>query len=1023
MNRFRKWLYKPKRTDSQLLAQFYYADEELNQVATELDSLDGRKDPQRCTLLVNQFRSCQDNVLNIINQIMDECIPDDRANRDFCVKFPEEIRHDNLAGQLWFGAECLAAGSIIMNREIESMAMRPLAKDLTRSLEEVRNITRDQALRDLNFYTDRMKDALRHFDSLFAEFELSYVSAMVPVKSPKEYYVQQEVIVLFCETVERALKLGYLTQDMIDDYEPALMFTIPRLAIVCGLVVYSEGPLNLDRKSEDMSELFRPFRTLLKKIRDLLQTLTEEELLMLERSLCISQDGDMPPVPGLATSTVPTPAPVPEHRASGSPTSDSPTKDHEGEQEQLALFVSPSQGEELKEVEKTWEEVETERGEEEEVEEEGLLCEEAEEAELACSMQYDEEELEQLNMMVHRVGDEMSTLLSPPSQGNSPAHLPPRGEAGGSSEASSTEASPRRLLGRRGRTGIYVEEEDRVFFMEDLDPAGDGIAGIAKQACSHLGSLSKTSESACPVQHTPGSLSDSARNGWPSEAEEQCPQPCGQNPPCPDAKRLPCTTAPGSEPLPYTNGWEVGLEGTTSETAEVIAHRMGGMKLSATVIFNPRSPSLTELAVDKLLLPRPTSSETEPCGPLVATHCLLNSCVCCGSCEDSQDDAVTTESTGLGLGLALGLDKHCKAPPPSAIIQSSTCHLALPGQEVHSKGEPSKLTALSSRCSSEPLLEEEGTQLCEKCLGVAPGPAHHSHDSSSSGEGETPVCQHQFETGRRQHANGGQERDKERNSDKTGNKDLERDTRDDGRKSSSFQNSPLSSVSSSDCESVSVTTCSLSSSAYTPSPVSSLTTSSGGMSEDLDHQEIQRALQAAKIAARNKIRSRFHSSSDLIHRLFVCISGVADQLQTNYASDLRSILKTLFEVMATKSEQGDNDKQKKAPGLRSAVLEDCALCQETISSSELAAKAREGQFEDPPDWVPDEACSSCIACKAPFTVIRRKHHCRSCGKIFCSRCSSHSAPLPRYGQVKPVRVCTHCYMFHVTPFYSDKTSI
>lgn len=115
---------------------------------------------------------------------------------------------------------------------------------------------------------------------------------------------------------------------------------------------------------------------------------------------------------------------------------------------------------------------------------------------------------------------------------------------------------------------------------------------------------------------------------------------------------------------------------------------------------------------------------------------------------------------------------------------------------------------------------------------------------------------------------------------------------------------------------------------------------------------------------------------------------------------------------------------------------------------------------DPPDWVPDEACNSCIACKAPFTVIRRKHHCRSCGKvcltnesnesvikltdhrlpifivnvvadnvyallfqIFCSRCSSHSAPLPRYGQMKPVRVCTHCYMFHVTPFYTDKAGI
>lgn len=36
----------------------------------------------------------------------------------------------------------------------------------------------------------------------------SYVSAMVPVKSPKEYYVQQEVIVLFCETVERYVYRG-----------------------------------------------------------------------------------------------------------------------------------------------------------------------------------------------------------------------------------------------------------------------------------------------------------------------------------------------------------------------------------------------------------------------------------------------------------------------------------------------------------------------------------------------------------------------------------------------------------------------------------------------------------------------------------------------------------------------------------------------------------------------------------------------------------------------------------------------
>lgn len=1021
MNRFRKWLYKPKRTDPQLLAQFYYADEELNQVATELDGLDGRKDPQRCTLLVNQFRSCQDNVLNIINQIMDECIPDERANRDFCVKFPEEIRHDNLAGQLWFGAECLAAGSIIMNREIESIAMRPLAKDLTRSLEEVRNITRDQALRDLNLYTDRMKDALRHFDSLFAEFELSYVSAMVPVKSPKEYYVQQEVVVLFCETVDRSLKLGYLTQDMIDDYEPALMFTIPRLAIVCGLVVYSDGPLNLERKSEDMSELFRPFRTLLKKIRDLLQTLSDEELITLERNLCISQDGESIDEEPATDSS---PAPVQENHSSCCPANDNSKGESEGEQEHLAPFVCANQEEKLAEVEKGWEEVETEKGEVEQ--EQGLLCEEAEEAELACSMQYDEEELEQLNMMVYRVGDEMSTLLSPPSQGQSPAHRPHRGEAGGSSGASSTEASPRRYLVSRGRTGIYVEEEDKVFFMEDLDAPGDVITSISREACVSISSPSKAAESARPAQRKPGPRPDPTRNGWCSEAqsEQPCPQPCPQprslNALCPNTKRsLSCTSTPGSESLPYTNGWEMGLEGPASETAEVIAHRMGGMKLSATVIFNPRSPSLTELAVDKLLLPRPDPSEVEPCGPLVATHCLLNSCVCCGSCEDAHEDNIPTESSGLGLGLTLGLDKHSKTAAPSSVIQSSACRLPPRGHDPHSKGDLAQLTPPSSRCSAETLEEGSKSPLREKCLAVAPGPGHRAQDCGYLGGDGPSLCNHQLRNDKRQQASGGQQR--ETDNDKSGIKDSKRDIKEDNRRS--FQSSPLSSVSGSDCDSVSVTTCSLSSSAYTPSPVSSLTPSSG-MSEDLDHQEIQLALQNAKLAARNKIRSRFHSSSDLIHRLFVCISGVADQLQTNYASDLRSILKTLFEVMATKCEEGDDDNHKKAgPVLRNAVLEDCALCQETISSSELAAKAREGQFEDPPDWVPDEACNSCIACKAPFTVIRRKHHCRSCGKIFCSRCSSHSAPLPRYGQVKPVRVCTHCYMFHVTPFYSDKAGI
>ncbi|NXC82814.1 LST2 protein, partial [Cercotrichas coryphoeus] len=951
-----------QRTDPQLLAQFYYADEELNQVAAELDSLDGRKDPQRCTLLVNQFRSCQDNVLNIINQIMDECIPHERANRDFCVKFPEEIRHDNLAGQLWFGAECLAAGSIIMNREIESMAMRPLAKDLTRSLEEVRNIIRDQALRDLNLYTEKMKDSLKHFDVLFAEFELSYVSAMVPVKSPKEYYVQQEVIVLFCETVERALRLGYLTQDMIDDYEPALMFTIPRLAIVCGLVVYSEGPLNLDHKPEDMSELFRPFHTLLRKIRQVIKdiTLTEDELHTLERNLCISQDVDFP---------VRADPEVPSVIAPNCLTATLPPKELSAKAENT-------------------------------------------EAELACSMQYDEQELEQLNRMVHRVGDEMSSLLSPPSICQSPAHRPSL------RNSSSTEASP-----TRHHLDNLTDEEDRVFFMDDLDGAGEALAGLDSVSDTFAWVNNPCHDSKQNLQYRDALLYENGHQTEETLLLKDAESDLSNNNNVEDGKQMSgisvpnsCSCLEGADSQLYLNGWDAYAD--DAETAEVIAHRTGGMKISATVIFNPKSPSSSESPVTTpeaaiSCVPgsaNPLANEEEDEShklSIAATNCLINSCVCCGSCEDSREDGVEGLKTKHSAGGVVNASYTLVKSKEMDHVDNSDN--SVPEQETL-KPETSALLAERDFGS-----EEQKLPISSKCLAHSSG-SQVGAESDSQGEAESISNQQKWEK-RKQLCDKKMDYNEDASSERTAKEDVK------SRSSSSSQDglrdSPLSSISSSDYESVSVTTCSLSS-IYA---LSSLMTSSCS-SDDIDQEEIQLALQAAKIATREKIRSRFHGSNDLIHRLFVCISGVADQLQTNYASDLRSILKTLFEVMATKPETEDKEKQKKVNhGLRNAALEDCALCQESISSSELAAKARDGDFEDPPDWVPDEVCSYCTACKAPFTVIRRKHHCRSCGKIFCSRCSSHSAPLPRYGQMKPVRVCTHCYMFHVTPFYSDRAGI
>ncbi len=58
---------------------------------------------------------------------------------------------------------------------------------------------------------------------------------------------------------------------MVDFYDPSLMFAIPRLAIVTGLLIFPAGPLNVDREYSDFPELFRPFKNLLRKVSKLLK--------------------------------------------------------------------------------------------------------------------------------------------------------------------------------------------------------------------------------------------------------------------------------------------------------------------------------------------------------------------------------------------------------------------------------------------------------------------------------------------------------------------------------------------------------------------------------------------------------------------------------------------------------------------------------------------------------------------------------------------------------------------------------
>ncbi|XP_074739649.1 lateral signaling target protein 2 homolog isoform X2 [Strix uralensis] len=532
----RRWLRRPKRSDPRLLSQFFFADERVTRVVAEINGLDAELDPQQYLVLLNQLHLSQAHLLAVLERIMEECIPTQRHSRDYLVKFPEELLVDNLGNHMLFAAECLLAGTFLEVEEADGAQLRPQARNLLCSLELVRTVLREQSLSQPSSYPEPVRAVLVQFDRLFAEFELSYVSSLVAVKSPEEIYRQQEIIVLFCETVERALRLGYVTQEMIDGYEPLLMFTIPRLAIISGLLIYPEGPLSLERSPEQMSRVFSPFYNLLKKIRDLLRVLSVEELSLLERSLCTAEPED----------------------------------------------------------------------------------------------------------------------------------------------------------------------------------------------------------------------------------------PCG-----------------------------------------------------------PATPPAWGAAVPRGEPPAPWGFLEGPCATPPASTCTM-----CLRPPGTVDDP--------------GTDRRWGPQPP----------------------------------------------------GSSPG----------TGLDDTPGAH-----------------------------------------------------------------CS-------------------------------------------ELRSRYGSAKDMLHTLFVCISGVADQLQTNFASDLRSILKTVFKIVASQAEPSEEPSASREEDGDPCVADaprvaDCPLC----SSPEEATGLRRAGTRRLPEWVPDSTCSQCSACRSPFTLLRRRHHCRSCGKIFCARCSPHTAVLPHYGQPKPVRVCTHCYAAHRSP--------
>ena len=74
----------------------------------------------------------------------------------------------------------------------------------------------------------------------------------------------------------------------------------------------------------------------------------------------------------------------------------------------------------------------------------------------------------------------------------------------------------------------------------------------------------------------------------------------------------------------------------------------------------------------------------------------------------------------------------------------------------------------------------------------------------------------------------------------------------------------------------------------------------------------------------------------------------------------------------------------------------------------------------PGSWKKDSEFEGCQTCSRPYTLVHRRHHCRSCGGVFCSKCTKFRIDLPtriskskKSGKPKKNgRVCEPCFVKH-----------
>lgn len=89
-----------------------------------------------------------------------------------------------------------------------------------------------------------------------------------------------------------------------------------------------------------------------------------------------------------------------------------------------------------------------------------------------------------------------------------------------------------------------------------------------------------------------------------------------------------------------------------------------------------------------------------------------------------------------------------------------------------------------------------------------------------------------------------------------------------------------------------------------------------------------------------------------------------------------------------------------------------ATSSDVVSPDNVSGKPRTSASASKSHWMADNLSHECCLCYRAFSLALRRHHCRSCGKLVCAKCSSKKAVLAQptndKKKGKKERVCDVC---------------